>query len=260
MSNPAPPPAPPARKESAIAIVSLALMRAFMSGCICFCLLGSGTGSFGGVKHSVFLALPVAAATMLLTSVQTKIKLSKISAGAAFLAVSRAVVLVALLLDIVSILLGAPFVIGSPSTFVWSVFAASLASAPLVETSSPGLGFSEIVDFILGRNLNSIFKKAAWRIFAGTLLGAWVSVAVVPLDWERPWQAWPIPAVYGAVAGHLLGAVFALLMDRFASDADPTADPRLRLETLSPDQEAADGAVVASGDRAPAEAASVHRR
>ncbi|CAN6321621.1 unnamed protein product [Urochloa humidicola] len=39
----------------------------------------------------------------------------------------------------------------------------------------------------------------------GAVLGAWIGAWPMPLDWERPWQEWPICVTYGAVAGHLVG-------------------------------------------------------
>ena len=42
----------------------------------------------------------------------------------------------------------------------------------------------------------------------GASLGAWCGAMVIPLDWDRPWQKWPVPCVAGAVAGFGLG-VFA---------------------------------------------------
>lgn len=32
--------------------------------------------------------------------------------------------------------------------------------------------------------------------------GAWLGAFVIPLDWDRPWQAWPIPCSTGALLGH----------------------------------------------------------
>lgn len=45
----------------------------------------------------------------------------------------------------------------------------------------------------------------------GAVLGAWTGSVVMPLDWDRPWQKYPIPNVVGAVAGHLLGCAFSIM-------------------------------------------------
>ena len=37
------------------------------------------------------------------------------------------------------------------------------------------------------------------------LLGSWVASLVVPLDWEQPWQVWPIPCIYGSACGTVAG-------------------------------------------------------
>lgn len=42
----------------------------------------------------------------------------------------------------------------------------------------------------------------------GTLAGA----AGVALDWGRVWQTWPLPCVYGAVGGLVVGNVLALVI------------------------------------------------
>ncbi|KAK4773502.1 hypothetical protein SAY87_028521 [Trapa incisa] len=41
----------------------------------------------------------------------------------------------------------------------------------------------------------------------GAIVGAWFGAWPMPLDWERPWQDWPICVSYGAVLGYLLGMV-----------------------------------------------------
>ncbi|KAL0282132.1 UNVERIFIED_CONTAM: Phosphatidylinositol-glycan biosynthesis class F protein [Sesamum angustifolium] len=41
----------------------------------------------------------------------------------------------------------------------------------------------------------------------GAVLGAWFGAWPMPLDWERPWQEWPICVTYGAIFGYLLGLV-----------------------------------------------------
>ncbi|XP_010278188.1 PREDICTED: uncharacterized protein C1450.15-like isoform X1 [Nelumbo nucifera] len=52
----------------------------------------------------------------------------------------------------------------------------------------------------------------------GTVIGAWLGAWPIPLDWERPWQEWPISVSYGAIAGYIIGMVaslgFILVFDR----------------------------------------------
>ncbi|XP_065620880.1 uncharacterized protein LOC112004324 [Quercus suber] len=41
----------------------------------------------------------------------------------------------------------------------------------------------------------------------GAVIGAWFGAWPMPLDWERPWQEWPICVSYGAMAGYLVAMV-----------------------------------------------------
>ncbi|CAM6129701.1 unnamed protein product [Calypogeia fissa] len=36
-------------------------------------------------------------------------------------------------------------------------------------------------------------------------IGTWIGAWPMPLDWERPWQEWPVCCTYGAVGGYLVG-------------------------------------------------------
>ncbi|MCD7454006.1 hypothetical protein HAX54_023202 [Datura stramonium] len=45
----------------------------------------------------------------------------------------------------------------------------------------------------------------------GAVIGAWLGAWPMPLDWERPWQEWPICVTYGAMGGYLVGLVTSLV-------------------------------------------------
>mmetsp|Transcript_8961 Transcript_8961/g.12172 ORF Transcript_8961/g.12172 Transcript_8961/m.12172 type:complete len:213 (-) Transcript_8961:73-711(-) len=45
----------------------------------------------------------------------------------------------------------------------------------------------------------------------GAMVGAWVGAWTIPLDWDRPWQIWPIPCALGAVGGYGIGLLAACL-------------------------------------------------
>ncbi|KAM7480258.1 hypothetical protein LguiA_028471 [Lonicera macranthoides] len=45
----------------------------------------------------------------------------------------------------------------------------------------------------------------------GAIIGAWFGAWPMPLDWERPWQEWPISVSYGAMGGYLLGMVASFI-------------------------------------------------
>ncbi|PKI40795.1 hypothetical protein CRG98_038806 [Punica granatum] len=45
----------------------------------------------------------------------------------------------------------------------------------------------------------------------GAIIGAWFGAWPMPLDWERPWQDWPICVTYGAILGYVLGMVASIV-------------------------------------------------
>ena len=49
----------------------------------------------------------------------------------------------------------------------------------------------------------------------GTAVGAWVGAMPIPLDWDRPWQVWPISCAIGAVLGYVVAVVVATVYDTY---------------------------------------------
>eukprot|EP00727_Mastigamoeba_balamuthi_P003774 m51a1_g13394 hypothetical protein (245) ;mRNA; f:353-1259 len=99
---------------------------------------------------------------------------------------------------LVAFLFGAPLFERFEATFLWASLMSSVSFLPygciLAHTTVPP----------------SAFARAMWIIgspAAGACLGAWVSAFVIPLDWDRPWQAWPIPCTVGALVGCFAGSL-----------------------------------------------------
>ncbi|KAH6877370.1 GPI biosynthesis protein family Pig-F-domain-containing protein [Coprinopsis sp. MPI-PUGE-AT-0042] len=44
----------------------------------------------------------------------------------------------------------------------------------------------------------------------GTVVGCWLGIIPIALDWERPWQAWPLTPAYGAILGYIIASIAAL--------------------------------------------------
>ncbi|KAI0701944.1 GPI biosynthesis protein family Pig-F-domain-containing protein [Cytidiella melzeri] len=83
----------------------------------------------------------------------------------------------------------------------------------------------------LSADSDSLVRRMTWiRLFAelsprspierslvyptvGALLGCWTGVIPIGLDWERPWQAWPLTPAWGAMCGYILGSLWALLVN-----------------------------------------------
>ncbi|OJJ33704.1 hypothetical protein ASPWEDRAFT_741657 [Aspergillus wentii DTO 134E9] len=48
---------------------------------------------------------------------------------------------------------------------------------------------------------------AVWGGALGAGFGAWFGAVPIPLDWDRPWQAFPITIITGAYIGHAIGTL-----------------------------------------------------
>lgn len=46
-----------------------------------------------------------------------------------------------------------------------------------------------------------------------TLFGAWLGAVFIPLDWNRPYQDWPVPCCLGAMAGCFSSNLLSLLFN-----------------------------------------------
>uniref|UniRef100_A0A2P2I522 Phosphatidylinositol-glycan biosynthesis class F protein-like n=2 Tax=Hirondellea gigas TaxID=1518452 RepID=A0A2P2I522_9CRUS len=42
------------------------------------------------------------------------------------------------------------------------------------------------------------------------LCGAWLGALPIPLDWDRPWQTWPLTCTFGALLGEAAASVYLL--------------------------------------------------
>jgi len=118
-----------------------------------------------------------------------------------------------LIFHAVAILFGAPFVQDWDRTLLWSALMSSLAIVPascIIGTQWDGwLHFLSLpLDNASGWNAPSIYYYCP---SVGCILGAWLGAFPIPLDWDRPWQVWPISCSYGCILGYLAGLVVSLL-------------------------------------------------
>lgn len=73
--------------------------------------------------------------------------------------------------------------------------------------------YKAVINIFLFRYQSSAEDLSAIPALA-TVLGAWIGAIPIPLDWDRPWQVWPISCTYGAIGGYLLGLFFAFMKTR----------------------------------------------
>ena len=117
-----------------------------------------------------------------------------------------------LILYIGCILLGAPAFILVKETAVWATLVTTLISIPNLCLLGTNIKIWFKV-LICGRYENSV-ERFLYFQSAGPILGSWASAIVIPLDWDRPWQIWPIPCVIGALVGYTLSILLSCCLSK----------------------------------------------
>ena len=60
------------------------------------------------------------------------------------------------------------------------------------------------------QELNTSKELICSQIAKGTIVGAWFGAIVIPLDWDRWWQVFPLPCVFGAFVGAFVSSLSVL--------------------------------------------------
>nr|KAI8740575.1 phosphatidylinositol-glycan biosynthesis class F protein-like [Biomphalaria glabrata] len=106
---------------------------------------------------------------------------------------------------IISILYGAPVLISVEETYTFSVLMSVLVILPLCLFCGPV--FDSWYDVFTSSSYLGI-ETVVYYTSIMSILGSWAGAAAIPLDWDRPWQAWPISCAVGAIFGYCLGLLF----------------------------------------------------
>ncbi|WEW57346.1 Glycosylphosphatidylinositol (GPI) anchor assembly protein [Emydomyces testavorans] len=104
------------------------------------------------------------------------------------------------LLAVLLVLFGAPITTHITHTVLCAAHMSVLAGTSLVYVhGTDGSVWREI--WSASRAVDSV-----WGAAVGTGVGAWLGAVPIPLDWDRPWQAYPITIVTGAYMGYAVGS------------------------------------------------------
>ncbi|KAG8224995.1 hypothetical protein J437_LFUL006006 [Ladona fulva] len=72
------------------------------------------------------------------------------------------------------------------------------------------LGSQSAMNVILGMEPQSSIGKMVQRNVYGTLLGTWFGAFFIPLDWDKPWQEWPITCALGGLFGFTFSNIMSM--------------------------------------------------
>ncbi|OAT04076.1 phosphoethanolamine transferase PIGF [Blastomyces gilchristii SLH14081] len=117
----------------------------------------------------------------------------------ALLSITLPVILGTPFLSICLILFGAPFTSNLPATILCAAHMSILSGTSLIYVhGTDGAVWQEI--WGISRAIDAV-----WGATVGVGLGAWFGAVPIPLDWDRPWQTYPITIITGAYIGYVLG-------------------------------------------------------
>ncbi|KAL1848254.1 Glycosylphosphatidylinositol (GPI) anchor assembly protein [Paecilomyces lecythidis] len=105
------------------------------------------------------------------------------------------------ILAIILVLFGAPLTTHSLHTILCAMHMSLLSSTALIYVYG--------VDGAVWREVYAFARPAdaVWGGALGTGVGAWLGAIPIPLDWDRPWQAYPITILTGAYLGFAIGSL-----------------------------------------------------
>jgi phosphatidylinositol glycan class F len=113
-----------------------------------------------------------------------------------------------------AVAVGAPPLSRFGHTLAWALLMASCTAVPAFcrwgcadPSSSAGAGWSRC--FVYVRPQTCLEDMVVALPSYGALVGAWVGACAGPLDWEVPWQVWPIASGYGTCGGAAVGSILA---------------------------------------------------
>ncbi|XP_024002695.2 phosphatidylinositol-glycan biosynthesis class F protein isoform X2 [Salvelinus sp. IW2-2015] len=107
----------------------------------------------------------------------------------------------------VVILYGAPLLETALETFSLAVLLTSLTTLRCVCVLGPNV--QAWIRVFSRHGAMSVWDTSLQMVVGCSVVGAWLGAFPIPLDWDRPWQVWPVSCSLGAVIGYLTGLVAA---------------------------------------------------
>lgn len=113
-------------------------------------------------------------------------------------------------LFVLLILLGAPLGSHLKETYLLSMHLSLLIFYPLLILYK--YDYKLLVKFLDSDGVyNAIAKNQVLLSAVLAIIGTWLGVIPIPLDWDRDWQQWPITLLTGSYIGSFVGGVLSFI-------------------------------------------------
>ncbi|KAF8523686.1 GPI biosynthesis protein family Pig-F-domain-containing protein [Hysterangium stoloniferum] len=66
-----------------------------------------------------------------------------------------------------------------------------------------------------------------------SFIGSWIGAFAIALDWDRPWQAWPLTPAYGAMTGYIMGSWGSLFVNLTLFFAAQDGERQVALDSIN---------------------------
>ncbi|CAO3665349.1 unnamed protein product [Rhizopus stolonifer] len=110
-------------------------------------------------------------------------------------------------LYLLAVLFGAPLIEKVPNTFLFAAYLSILTIMPCFQSLENPVWIKVFVH----HSPTATSEIYAYAQAVCALAGAWIGAIVLPLDWERDWQAWPISCIISTYVGHSVGVLAAFV-------------------------------------------------
>ncbi|XP_066940828.1 uncharacterized protein PIG-F [Macrobrachium rosenbergii] len=171
------------------------------------CSTRASSSSSSSSSSSAAAAAAADGGSSSLGRVKTKNKSSKVADGFLIIVLSLCSICA---IHIITVLYGAYLIENVEETLTFSILVASLALIRPLITLGP-------------RAFHILLERLNWEEeldlqCIAVFLGAWLGALPIPLDWDTPWQVWPLTCCIGAILGELVTSVY-LLTGLFISES-----------------------------------------
>ncbi|XP_044864874.1 phosphatidylinositol-glycan biosynthesis class F protein [Mauremys mutica] len=107
------------------------------------------------------------------------------------------------------VLYGAPLIESVLETFLFAVLLSTFTTLHCLCMLGPN--FQAWIRVFSKNGAMSIWDNSLQITTMCSIVGAWFGAFPIPLDWDRPWQIWPISCSLGATFGYVAGLIIAPL-------------------------------------------------